>query len=161
MSNHKNRLSHPRGCLFLIAITRHKFSLPLYSIMRLCWTSSNNTEPIQSNTKCNVDYNHTLTPIQCDVPMHMKCNVPLHVVSCHMYNECYMDNTNHTTHLVSWTITSLAYDFHTSFHSCQYIMHAYININKQHVILCSSNDTHIIKPCNGHLHIQTHHMPIH
>ena len=58
----------------------------------------------------------------------MQCNIPLHVISCHMHNECYMDNTIHTTYRVSWTITSPAYDFHTSFHSCQYIMHAYINI---------------------------------
>ena len=96
---------------------------------------------------------HALTPIQCDVPIHMQCNAPLHVISCNMYNECYMDNIIHTTHRVLWTITSPAYDFHTTFHSCQYIMHAYININIHHVILCSSNDTHIIKPCNGHLHI--------
>ena len=50
----------------------------------------------------------------------------------------------------SQTITSHAYDFHTSFHSCQYIIQAYINIHMQHVIICSSNDTHTIKPCNGH-----------
>ena len=93
-------------------------------------------------------FNHALTPIQCDVPMPMKCNAPLHVISCHMYNEYYMDNTIHTTYRVSWTITSPAYDFHTSFHSCQYIMHTYININIQHIILCSSNDMHTIKPCN-------------
>ena len=73
-----------------------------------------------------------------------------HVISCHMHNECYMDNIIHTTYRVSWIITSPAYDFHTSFHSCQYIIQAYINIHMQHVILCSSNDTHTIKPCNGH-----------
>ena len=41
--------------------------------------------------KFSVDYNHSLTPIQCDVPVHMQCNAPFHVISCHMYNECYMD----------------------------------------------------------------------
>ena len=161
MSNHKYRVFHLRGYLSLLTITRHKFSLPLYSTMQLCWTSSNCTEPTQSNTKRSVDYNHALTPIQCNVPVHMQCNAPLHVLSCHMCNECYMCNTNQTTHLMSWTITSPTYDFHTSFQSCQYILHTYININIQHVILCSSNDKHIIKPCNGHLHMQTHHMPIH
>ena len=45
----------------------------------------------------------------------------LHVISCHMHNECYMDNTNHTTYRVSWIITSPAYDFHKLFHSCQHI----------------------------------------
>ena len=29
----------------------------------------------------------------------MQCNVPLHVRSCHMYDECYRDNTNHTFHV--------------------------------------------------------------
>ena len=80
----------------------------------------------------------------------MQCNIPLHVTSCHMHNECYMDNTIHTTYRVPWTITSPTYDFHTSFHSCQYIIQAYINIHMQHVILYSSNDTHTIKPGNGH-----------
>ena len=128
------------------------FLLPFHLTVRLCWTLSNGTEPTQSNTKRSVDYNHVLTPIQCDVLVHMQCNAPLHVISCHMYNECYMDNTNHTTHLVSWTITSPAYNFHTSIHSCQYIIYAYININLQHVLLCSSKDMHTIKPCNSHLH---------
>ena len=50
----------------------------------------------------------------------MQCNAPLHVISCHMYNECYMDNTIYTTYRVSWTITLPAHDFHTSFHSCQH-----------------------------------------
>ena len=145
MSNYTTGSFTRWGYLSLLVITQHKFSLPLYSTVR--------TEPTQSNIKRSVDYNHALTPIQCDVPMHMQCNAPLHVISCHMYNECCKNNTNHTTHLVSWTITSPAYDFNTSFHSCQYIMHTYINIHIQHVILCLSNDTHTIKPCNGHLHI--------
>ena len=67
-------------------------------------------------------FNHALTPIQCDVPVHMR-NVMHHCMSWYIYNECYICNTIHTTHRVSWTITSPAYDFHTSFHSCQYIMH--------------------------------------
>ena len=155
MSNHNLRVFHSRGCLSLFDNTQHIFSLRNYSTMRLCWTSSHLNEPTQSNTKRSVDFffNHALTPIQCDVPVHMQCNAPLYVISCHMYNECYIDKTIHTTYRVSQTITSPAYDLHTPFHSCQYIMHACININIQHVILCSSNDTHTIKPCNGHLHI--------
>ena len=80
----------------------------------------------------------------------MQCNMSLHVISCHMHNDCYMDNTIHTTYRVPWIITSPVYDFHTSFHSCQYLIRAYINIYIQHVILWSSNDTYISKPCNGH-----------
>ena len=153
MSNHNYRVFHPMGYLSLLSITQHKFSLPLYSIVQLCWTSSHLTKPAQSITKRSVDYSHALTLIQCDVLVYMQCNAPFHILSCHMYNECYMDNIIHTTHRVSWTITSPAYDFHTTFHSCQYILHAYININIQHVILCSSNGTHRIKPYHGHLPI--------
>ena len=104
--------------------------------LRLNWPSPPNQSP-----NSVLIFNHALKPIQCDVPVHMQCNAPLHVISCHMYNECYMDNIIHITHRVSWTITSPAYDFHTLFHSCQCIIHTYININTQHVILCSSNDT--------------------
>ena len=102
-------------------------------------------------------------PFNAMPPMHMQCNEPLQVISCHIYNECYMDNTIYTTYRVPWTITSPAYDFHTSIHSCQYIMHTYININIQHVILCSSNDTqssHVMAICTYILitcqYIRTH-----
>ena len=119
------------------------------------------SSPLNQSPNIALIFNHALALIQCNVPVYMQCNAPLHVISWHMYNECYICNTIHTTHWVSWTITSPAYDFHTSFHSCQYIMHAYININIQHVILCSSNDTHTSKSCNDHLHIEIHHMLIH
>ena len=57
-----------------------------------------------------------------------------------------------------------AYNSNTSFHSCQFIIQAYINIHIQHVILWSSNDTQTSKPCNGHYtqqfityqHVRTH-----
>ena len=123
--------------------------------MRLCWTLSHLTELTQSNTKRSVDSStmhqtpnavlilqpctHTHS-VRCPRAYTMQCVIAF--ISCHIYNECYMDNTIYTTYRASWTITSPAYDFHTSFHSCQYIMHTYININIQHVILCSSNDTH-------------------
>ena len=100
----------------------------------------NRAHPIKHQTQCRF-LNHALTLIQCDVPMHMQCNMSLHVISCQMYNEFYTNNTIHTTYRVSWTITSPAYDFHTSFHSCKYIIQAYINIHIQHVILCSNLDT--------------------
>ena len=77
----------------------------IYTTVRLCWTLSNGTEPTQSNTKRSVDYNPALKPIQCNVLTLMQCNASLHVISRHMYNECYLDNIIHTTHLVSWTIT--------------------------------------------------------
>ena len=42
--------------------------------------------------------NHALTPILSDVPVHMQCKMPLHVISCHMHNECYMNNCTHAYH---------------------------------------------------------------
>ena len=129
------------------------FSISCYATVRLYWTSSNGIEPTHQSPSMVIDHNHALTLIQCDVPVHMQCNAPLHVILCHMYNESYIDNIIHTTHWMSWTITSYAYDFHTSHHSYQYIIHTYIKINIQCVISCSSNDTHTIKPCNGHFHV--------
>ena len=66
----------------------------------------------QSITKHNVDSYHALTPMSCNVPMH-KCNAMRHCMSipCHICDECYMDNTNHTFYHVSWTIISKAYNF--------------------------------------------------
>ena len=55
MSNHTKGSFTLRGCLFLLAITRHKFSLPLYSTVRLRWTSSHLIKLTQSNTKRSVD----------------------------------------------------------------------------------------------------------
>ena len=84
---------------------------PCYATMRLCWTSSNGTEPTHQSPSMVIDHNHALTPIQCDVPVHMQCNAPLHVISCHVYHEFYMDNSNYTIHHVLWTIISKAYNF--------------------------------------------------
>ena len=125
--------------------------------MQLCSMSSNSTEPTQSNIKRNVDYNHVLTPIQCDVPIYMQCNAPLHVISCHMYNECYMDNTNHTAHLLSWTITSLAYDFHTS---CTHIPTSTYNMSFYFQAMTHTRSSHVMTICTYKLitcqYIRTH-----
>ena len=83
---------------------------PCNAIGRLCWTSSNGTELTHQSPSMVIDHNHALTPSQCDVPVHLH-NASLHVISCHMYNECYMDNSNHTIHHVLWTIISKTYNF--------------------------------------------------
>ena len=101
-----NTRSFTRGCIYPCLLLPDTYFLLLFHVtVRPYWTSSNDTETTQSITKRNVDYNHALTPIQCNVPMfmHMQCNASLHVISCHTYNECYMDNIIHTTHQVSWT----------------------------------------------------------
>ena len=84
---------------------------PCHASMRLCWTSSNDTELTHQSPSIVIDHNHALTPIQYDVPMLMQCNAPLHVISYHIYHEYYMDNSNHTIHHVLWTIISKAYNF--------------------------------------------------
>ena len=111
----------------MLAITRHKFYLPHYSTVKLCWTSSHLTKLTQLNTNINVDFSTMHSPIQCDVLMHMQCNAPLHVISCHMYNECYMDNSNHIIHHVSWTIILIAYNFHTITHSMSIYLYTHIS----------------------------------
>ena len=83
----KNTGSFTRGGVYPhLLLPDTSFPLLFHLSVQLCWTSSNNTEPTQSNTKHIVDYNHTLTTIQCDVLVHMQCNVPFHVISCHMYD---------------------------------------------------------------------------
>ena len=79
--------------------------------MRLYWTSSNDTEPTHQSSSMVIDHNHALTLIQCDALVHMQCNAPLHVISCHIYHECYMDNSNKKIHNLLWTIISKAYNF--------------------------------------------------
>ena len=100
MSNQEYRVFHPRGYLSLLAIpnthifhflfllcnheahfgccpilpsppsnTKHSVNLPC-------------THDIPSNTKYSVDLYHALTPMSCDVPVHMQCKMPLHVISC-------------------------------------------------------------------------------
>ena len=84
---------------------------PCYATVRLYWTSSNGIEPTHQSPSMVIYHNHVFTPIQCYVPMHMQCNTPFHVITCHIYREFYMDNSNHTIHHVLLTIISKAYNF--------------------------------------------------
>ena len=63
-----------------------------------------------------------------------------------------MLHEQHNPHylLMSWTITSSAYDFHKSFHSCQPIMHAHISTFTFNMSFYDQAMTHTSKPCNGH-----------
>ena len=93
--NHKYRVFHSRGYLsFLVIITRHIFS---FSCIQPCDSVGRRhilPEPTKSITKHNVDYNHALTLIQCDVPMHMQCNA-----MCHCMLICYiMPHGQHNPH---------------------------------------------------------------
>ena len=91
MSDHNWRVFHPRGDLSQLVDTRHIFSLPFQSTVRLCWTLSHLTKPTQSNTKHSVDLStmnshpfNALSPCICNAIM------PLQVISFHMHDECYM-----------------------------------------------------------------------
>ena len=88
-----NEVFHPRGCLSLLAITRHKFSLPHYSTVRLCWTSSHFTKPTQSKTKCSVDFS-TMHPHPFNVMSLCICNAMRH---CMLYHSACIMNVIRTT----------------------------------------------------------------
>ena len=103
----------------------------LYHIIQLCYSvrlhPTSPSPPNQTPNAMLIFFNHALTPIQCDVPEHMQCDVLLHVISCHMYNECYTDNSNHTIHHVSWTIILIAYNFHTITRSMSIYLYTHIS----------------------------------
>ena len=86
------RAFHPRECLTLLSITRHKFS-PFYSTVQLCWTSSNDTKPTQSITKHNVDFS-TMHSHPFNVMSPCTCNVMLH---CRLYHGTCIMNATYTT----------------------------------------------------------------
>ena len=117
----------------------------LYHFIQSCDSvGCRSTVPSPSNQSPNAVLIITMHSHPFNVMSPCICNAMCH---CMLYHATYIMNATWTTQSTLLTgchgqITSPAYDFHTSFHSCQYIMHAYININIQHVILCSSNDTH-------------------
>ena len=88
------------------------------------------------------------------------CNAMRQCMLYHATCIIYMDNTIHTTYRVSWTITSPAYDFHTSFHSCQYMMHAYINISFYAQAMTHTQLSYVMAICTYKLftcqYIRTH-----
>ena len=103
---------HPREDLSLLANTRHIFSLPFYSTVRLCWTLSHLAEPTQSNTKRNVDlpnmHSHpfnAMSPCICNA----RCHCMLYQVTCTM-NATWTILLMHITN-ASWTIISIYIQF--------------------------------------------------
>ena len=93
MSNHNWRVFHSRRDLSLLANTKHIFSLPLYSTMRICWTLSHLTEPTQSNTKHTVDsltmHSHPFNAMSSCI-----CNAICH---CMLYHAICIMNATWTT----------------------------------------------------------------
>ena len=70
-------------------------------------------------------------------------------ISCHMHNECYMDNTIHTTYRCHGEshhlhMTSINHFIHVNL-SCKHISTFTFNISFYDQAM-----THTSKPCNGH-----------
>ena len=100
------------------------FLLPFNITLQPCCTSSNSTGPTQSIIKRSIDFNHALTPIQCNVPKHMQCKASLHVISCHMYNVHGQHNPHHSAGVMDRShhlhMTSILYFIHVNI-LCMYI----------------------------------------
>ena len=112
MSDHNWRVFHLKGELSLLADTRHIFSVSCNRVTLLGVVPF--IEPTQSNTKRSVDlptmHSH---PTQCDAPVHIQLKMPLHVISCYMYNEHYMKQfITRTLYQVPWIIISKAYNLY-------------------------------------------------
>ena len=119
-----------------------------YATVRLILDVVPFTEPTQSNTKHSVDlptmHSHPFNAMSPCI-----CNAICHCMSCHMHNECYMDNTIHTT-----------YRYHGQSHhlhmtSINHFIH--INLSCKHISTFTFNMpfydqtmTHTSNPCNGH-----------
>ena len=87
MSDHNWLAFHPREDLSLLANTRHIFSLPFYSTVRLCWTLSHLIELTQSNTKHNVNllikHSHPFNAMSPCI-YNARCHCMLYHVTCTM-----------------------------------------------------------------------------
>ena len=95
MSNHNWCAFHPRKDLFLLTDTRHIFfSILINRTTLLDVVTFNRAHPI--NTKRNV-YLSTMHSHPFNVMSSCKCNaiMSLQVMSCRIYDECYMNNLIH------------------------------------------------------------------
>ena len=117
---------HPRGCLSLLANTRHIFS---FSCIQLCdLVGSCPTIPSPPNQTPNAVLIITMHSHPFHVMSLCICNAMCHFmpIPCHIYDECYMDNSSH------------------AYNPC--IMDNYINqhkISKRSHISCQHIFTHI------------------
>ena len=100
------------------------FLYHFHEIVQLCWTLSNGTKSTQSITKHSVDFR------PCTHTHSMRCPRAYAMHHCLLYHATCLMNVTWKTQSTPLTgchgqITSPTYDFHTSFHLCQYIMHIY------------------------------------
>ena len=91
----------------------------------------------------------------------MQYKMPFHVISCHMHNECYMDNTIHTTNecymdnTIHTTYRCHGQSNHLDMTSINHFIH--VNLSCKHISTFTFNMSfydqaiaHTRKPCNGH-----------
>ena len=90
MFDHNWLVFHPRVDLSLFTDNRNIFSVSCNRATLLDVVPY--TEPTQLNTKRSVNlptmHSH---PWNAMFLVHMQCKMPLHVISCYMYNEHYME----------------------------------------------------------------------
>ena len=82
----------------LLVDTRSIFSLPFYSTVRICWTLPNLLSPPNQTPNVVSIYQPCTRTHLTRCPHAYAMQMPLHVISCHMHNECYMDNTINATY---------------------------------------------------------------
>ena len=96
----------------------------------------------------------------------MQCNMSLHVISCHMHNECHMDNTIHT---IYWCHGQSNHLHMTSIHHFIHVNISYKHISTftlnmsfydqemrhtqaSHVMaIAHNNSSHVTDKCKTHL----------
>ena len=132
MSNHNWRVFHPREFLSLLANTRHIFSLPLYSTVRLCWTLSHLTEPTQANTKRSVD-SSTMHSLPFNAMSPCISNAICH---CMLYHATYMMNVTWTTQSTPLTGCH-GQSHHLHMNSIHHFIH--VNISYKHISTFTCN----------------------
>ena len=146
MSNQEYRVFHPRRYLSFLAILNTR---TFHFLFLLCNRETHFGRcPILPSPPSNTNHSVDLPPMHSH-PFHAmsrcickaRCHCMLYHVTCIMKDTWTTQSTP-----VSWTITSLAYDFHKSFYSCQPIMQTYINIHIQHVIQTQAITTSSSRP---------------
>ena len=118
--------------------------------MPLCWTLSHLTEPTQSNTKHSVDlpFMHT-HPFNVMSPCICNAIMPLQVISCHMHNECYMDNSTHAYHqcimenYIYMHIISMHHFLHVNI-SCKHILTFTFNMSFNDQAMTHKQASHVM-----------------
>ena len=144
----KNTGLSPKGVSISACYYPTHIFIFMHTTMQPCSTLSHRTEPTQSKTKCSVDYNHALTPMSCDVPMH-KCNVMRH---CMLYHATCIINAT-LTHNSTPLTGCHGQSHHLHMTSIHHFIH--VNISCMHISTSTYNMSFYIQAMT---HIQSSHV---